>query len=77
MLNQLPLWCRTCDSSYESFDDQGVCGHCDTRNVLERHYVTVTIPVDEYSYFDAQQWVQSIINQLVKQQMVSAETVVR
>lgn len=75
-LNQLPLWCRTCESSYESFDERGICGHCGTPNVLERHMVRVTIPVDDYSYFDAQKRVQSIIDQLVQNQFISSETVV-
>ena len=73
MLNQLPLWCRECDNSYESFDDKGVCS-CGTPNVLERHSIVVTIPVDAFSLTEAQESVLALISQLIDATVISPET---
>lgn len=74
MINQLPIWCRECNADYEHFDVLGVCQKCGTPNVMERHTITVSIPTDAYSYIDALANVEALINQLIKQQIISPET---
>lgn len=74
MLNQLPLWCRECGATYESFNDDGMCTQCETPNVLERHTIVVSIPVDAFSLDDAQESVRKLIEQLIKAGVISPDT---
>ncbi len=76
MINQLPFWCRSCEADYNHFDVLGVCDKCGTQNVLDQHLITVTVPMVAYSRLDAQENVKALINQLINQQLVSAETTV-
>jgi hypothetical protein len=76
MINQLPLWCRECGATYEEFNDQGVCTNCETPNVLERHSIVVTIPVDAFSLEDARALVQKLVQKMVDAKLVSPETTV-
>lgn len=76
MINQLPLWCRECGATYEAFTEQGVCTNCDTANVLERHSIVVTIPVDAFSLEDARALVQKLVQKMVDAKLVSPETTV-
>lgn len=76
MINQLPIWCRECGATYESFTEQGVCTNCDTANVLERHSIVVTIPVDAFSLEDARALVQKLVQKMVDAKLVSPETTV-
>lgn len=76
MLNQLPFWCRSCQADYNKLDENGVCTECGTPNVLERHSIVVTIPVDAYSVLDAQANIEALVKQLIKQQIISPETTV-
>lgn len=76
MINQLPIWCRECGATYEEFNDQGVCTNCDTANVLERHSIVVTIPVDAFSLEDARALVQKLVQKMVDAKLVSPETTV-
>lgn len=74
MLNQLPIWCRDCGATYEAFNDDGVCTQCETPNVLERHTIIVSIPVDAFSLDDAQAFVRELIGQLIKSGDISPDT---
>lgn len=74
MLNQLPIWCRECGATYESFNDAGMCTQCETPNVLERHTIVVSIPVDAFSLDDAQETVRTLIEQLIKAGAISPDT---
>lgn len=74
MLNQLPIWCRECGATYDEFTDDGVCTQCETPNVLERHTIIVSIPVDAYSLGEARESVRALIAQLIKDGLISPET---
>ena len=74
MLNQLPIWCRECGATYEEFNDEGVCTQCETPNVLERHTIIVSIPVDAFSLGEAQDKVRTLIEELIKAGVISSET---
>lgn len=74
MLNQLPFWCRECGATYESFNDDGMCTQCETPNVLERHTIVVSIPVDAFSLEDAHESVRTLIEQLIKAGVISPDT---
>jgi hypothetical protein len=76
MINQLPLWCRECGATYEEFNDQGVCTNCETPNVLERHSIVVTIPMDAFSLEEARALVQKLVQKMVDAKLVSPETTV-
>lgn len=65
-INQIPLWCRECGATYESFDEHGVCTVCETANVLERHSLSLLVPVDGYSREDAHGHLSSTVDTLIK-----------
>lgn len=65
-INQLPLWCRECGATYESFDEQGVCTVCETANVLERHGLSLLVPVDGYSRDEAHEHLSNTVDTLIK-----------
>lgn len=53
-INQLPLWCRQCNATYESFDAEGVCEVCETPNVLGGWNISVQFPtLTGYTYDEA------------------------
>lgn len=74
MINQLPFWCRECGATYESFNDDGMCTQCETPNVLERHTIVVSIPVDAFTLDEAQETVRTLIEQLIKAGAISPDT---
>lgn len=76
MINQLPLWCRGCGSTYEAFDDDGKCTGCETHNVMMRHQFAVLVPVDGYEINEARADFQRYIDHLISQGVLPAGTVV-
>lgn len=77
MLNQLPLWCRQCGATYDSFDDEGRCSECDTHNVLERHTFNVIIPISAYTKEEAKQLLTEIVEHLVRREHLPEGTVIQ
>lgn len=75
-INQLPLWCRDCGATYEAFDERGVCTECDTPNVLERHSITLLVPVDDYSLESAKEGFVAVVDTLIKLGILPDGTVV-
>ena len=65
-LNQIPLWCRECGSTYDAFTEEGVCTVCDTPNVLERHGLSLVIPVDSYTKDEAVESLSATVDTLIK-----------
>ena len=43
-INQIPLWCRVCSATFDSFDEDGVCAECGTPNVLSDWTINVSVP---------------------------------
>ena len=72
MLNQLPLWCRQCGDTYESFDDNGVCLTCETPNVLSLHNATVEIAVPAYTAEEARARVAIVLNPALENGTISS-----
>ena len=75
MIDQFPLWCRSCNATYEAFDDNGVCS-CGTPNVTGLHNITVTIPVEAYSSSDAYAKIEAIVHDLIKASRLTEGAVV-
>lgn len=52
-LNQPPLFCKECLTSYENIDDEGKCSECGAYNIFQRFTIPVTLNFDAYSYEEA------------------------
>lgn len=76
MLNQLPIWCRECGATYDSFDGEGRCSKCNTPNVLERHTFNAIIPISAYSREEATQLLAEVVEYLVERGDLPEGTVI-
>lgn len=63
-INQLPLFCRHCNTSYENINDDGKCTICDTDNIYQRFSIPVTLSFDAYSLQEALDTVTNLFKQL-------------
>lgn len=52
-LNQPPLFCRACESTYDHIDEHGKCSKCGADNIYQRFSIPVTLSFDAYSYEEA------------------------
>lgn len=75
-INQLPLWCRECGSTYDSFNGEGVCTKCDTPNVLERYNFSAIIPISAYSKAEARELMDEVIDHLIDTGYLPQDTVI-
>lgn len=75
-INQLPLWCRECGSTYDSFDGEGVCTVCSTPNVLERHTFNLLIPMPAFTKEEARHLLGEVIDYLIDRGDLPQDTVV-
>jgi hypothetical protein len=63
-INQLPLFCRQCNTSYENIDDDGICTVCETGNIYQHFNIPVTLSFDAYSLGEALGKVKELFEQL-------------
>ena len=75
-INQLPLWCRECGSTYDAFDIEGVCTVCTTPNVSERHTFNLIVPVSAYSKEEAFRLLGEVVDYLIDRGDLPQDTVV-
>lgn len=60
-LNQPPLFCRSCMTSYEDIDDNGQCTKCGEYNIYQEFHIPVELTLNAYSYEEAKSKIMSLI----------------
>jgi hypothetical protein len=63
-LNQPPLFCRSCMTSYEDITEDGKCTKCGTHNIYQPFHIPVELTVNAYSYEEAKSKIMELVNAL-------------